>query len=318
MKEDSDDDTSTAMALMSQFDEVTLFLHKATYVRRHPSGIYNYVRFQDANIHLFKKITHLTLAEFDSLHHLAEVELQKPFDVRHQLHQETVRVPRKRQLNTQEILFFLFDIFGGSNEGNQGLEHMALKYRMSVGSVSNYFRYGLMALHKSLDEVTPRLVRWPSHAERIHMEGLVIGFPFCVFFFDGNKNKRWRPGDAKEQEKAYDGYKKCHCWALLVFCDIFGRFIRVEISDHGAESDRSLYTNSDVCPNRESYLADGQHGMADMGFAGDGELVVPYKRTESASWLYRTEHYNDIRKQSMVNEWVIGFINNRYRLFLGR
>ncbi|PXF49312.1 hypothetical protein BWQ96_00886 [Gracilariopsis chorda] len=237
----------------------TLFLHKATYVRRHPSGIYNYVRFQDADIHLFKKITHLTLADFDSLHHLAEVELQEPFDVRHQLHPETVRVPRKRKLNTQEILFFLFDIFGGPNEGNQGLEHMALKYGMSVGSVSNYFRHGLMALHKSLDEVTPRLVRWTSHEERLNMERLLVGFPFCVFFVDGNKSKRWRAGDEKEQETAYDGYKKCHCWALLVFCDIFGRFIRVEISDHGAESDRSLYTNSDVHRNCESYLADGQH-----------------------------------------------------------
>lgn len=65
------------------------------------------------------------------------------------------------------------------------------------------------------------------------MEGLVIGFTNCVFFIDGNKYRRWRPGDAAEQERAYDGYKKTHAWSIIVCCDLFGRFIQFYITDHG-------------------------------------------------------------------------------------
>lgn len=88
--------------------------------------------------------------------------------------------------------------------------------------------------------------------------------------------------------------------------------------DHGVESDRNLYTSSDVHHNTELYISNGQHGMADMWFAVDGELFVPYKRNESTSWFYRAKHNKEIRKRIMVNERGIRFINNRYRLFLGR
>lgn len=55
-----------------------------------------------------------------------------------------------------------------------------------------------------------------------------------------------------------------------------------------------------------------------MRSAGDGELVVPYKRTESNSCMYKNEHNEEIRKQLMVNEWGFGFTDNRYSLFLER
>ena len=42
-----------------------------------------------------------------------------------------------------------------------------------------------------------------------------------------------------------------------------------------------------------------------MGYAGDGDLVVPYKRKESTSWLCRSMHNQDIRSQRMVNEWGV-------------
>lgn len=135
---------------------------------------------------------------------------------------------------------------------------------------------------------------------------------------DGNKNRRWRPGDNHEQEFAYDGYKHAHVWAILVICDVFGRFIWLEMTDKGAESDRTLYTESDVYRNSDQYLSLGHHGMADMAFAGVGELVVPFKTNESTSWMYRTEYNSTLRKQPMVNEWGTGFLNNRFRLFLGR
>ena len=152
---------------------------------------------------------------------------------------------------------------------------------------------------------------------RFHGRFASRAFALC-FFVDENENMRWRPGEIHEQERAYDGYKKAHVWSVLVFCDFYGRFIRLEIRDKGAESDRNLYTSSEVYQNPGDFLATGRHGMADMGFCGSGALVAPDKRNESTEWIHRSSYNKYIRGQRIVNEWGIGYINNRFRIFLGR
>lgn len=291
---------------------------KAKYARRPASNVYRDIRDIDPDVTLFEKTTHLSRDEFDALHTLALPYLLRPMDVRNEYDTGSVRSARRRRLSTDELLFFFFDIMGGSNEGSVGTERIAHRYGISVGTVSNYFRHSLFSVYEALDAIEPRLVSWPGAEKRATAEGLIMGFPKCVFFVDGNKARRWRPGENSEQERAYDGYKKTHVWSILVFCDLFGAFTRIEISDKGAESDRNFYTNSEVYKSTESFLSAGQHGMADMGFGGDGALVVPYKRNESTEWLFRTTHNRYIRSQRMVNEWGIGYINNRYRVFLGK
>ena len=60
----------------------------------------------------------------------------------------------------------------------------------------------------------------------------------------------------------------------------------------------------------------------DMGFGGSGALqrtmVVAYKRNEGTEWIHRSSYNRYIRRQRIVNEWEIGYINNRFRIFLGR
>lgn len=70
-------------------------------------------------------------------------------------------------------------------------------------------------------------------------------------------------------------------WSVLVLCDLYGPFIRLEISDKGSESDRILYTSVEVYQNPGDFFATGQYGMVDMGFDGSVALVVPEKRNES-------------------------------------
>ena len=146
------------------------------------------------------------------------------------------------------------------------------------------------------------------------MERMLIDIPSCVF--NGSKNRRWRPKDSETRERAEDSYKKAHVFSVMVFSDLFGRFIRIEITDKGAESDRTIYVPSDICKRGDLHLSGALHGMADMEFSGDGDLVVPYKRNESTSWLYRSRHNQDISSQRMVKEWGIGFISKRFRLFI--
>ena len=105
---------------------------------------------------------------------------------------------------------------------------------------------------------------------------------------------------------------------MFVFCDFLGRFIRVEISDKGTESDRNMYTNLDVYRVSDHFLCTGQHRMGDMYFAWKGALVVAYKKNQCTERMLRTCYNRHIKRQRMVKEWGIGFINNRFRICLER
>lgn len=162
-------------------------------------------------------------------------------------------------------------------------EGLALKsstflWCLSTDTVLDCFRHALFALHKTLDAMVPRLICWPDAAELETMTGMITGFPDCFYLVDRNKNGRWRPEDNHEQERAYDGYKHAHLWAIMVFCDVFGRFIRLEMTAKGAEIDRTLYTESNVYGDPDQNLSAGQHGMADMDFGKDGELAFQDER----------------------------------------
>ena len=117
----------------------------------------------------------MTREYFDDLHELAESDLLKPFDVRH-IHgdRNAFRTPRKRRLDTSELLFMFPDIYSGPNDGGLGVERVPEKYGVSPGTVSNYFRHVLFGLHKSLKSPDPQLTRWPNVEERKDIEGLMI------------------------------------------------------------------------------------------------------------------------------------------------
>ena len=139
------------------------------------------------------------------------------------------------------------------------------------------------------------------------MEGRLIGFPSCVFF-DGNKNRRWRPKDLQMQEGACHGYKKAHVWWI--------HQKRNHRQSCGVRQNtfRSIqtFTKGDI-----STFSEHTTGWHTWGLL-ETDYVFPYKRNESTSWLYRSMHNQEIRSQRNFNEWGIGFSSNRFRLFLVR
>ena len=160
-------------------------------MRRMDRHRYQIIREQDPDVNLFETLTHFTCSEFDDLHSLDATELARPMDVRQEHGAlNDFRMPRRRRLDTQEVLFLLFEVLGGANEGGQGQVALAHNYGISTGTLSNYIRHSLFAVFKCLDSIEPRLISWPSAEERAEMHGLIIGFPKCVFFVDGNKTSR--------------------------------------------------------------------------------------------------------------------------------
>lgn len=78
---------------------------KARYVRRVPSGIYNFIHEQDADISLFARITNLSRSTFDALHTISESELKQKLDMQSKHATVSIRLSIKQKLSTQEMHF---------------------------------------------------------------------------------------------------------------------------------------------------------------------------------------------------------------------
>ena len=110
-----------------------------------------------------------------------------------------------------------------------------------------------------------------------------------------------------------------HCFAVLLWTDVYGVIIRLEITLQGHRHDRGIYNDSDTyrCPS--IYFTDDEVAMADKGFEGDGaHIIFPVKRRRNNNFPLRAQMNRDIRMQRIRNEWSIGLLSNRFRLFLGR
>lgn len=129
------------------------------------------------------------------------------------------------------------------------MQRSACPYGFLIETKSYYFRPVLFALCQMINQRFLDMISWPEPKERFEIEGLIIEFQKCVFFVDGNKSRRWRPGDYQTKIEAYDGHKKHRAWSISVYNDIFGRFICLKISKGGAQSDRFMYTTSPVYQN---------------------------------------------------------------------
>jgi DDE superfamily endonuclease len=105
---------------------------------------------------------------------------------------------------------------------------------------------------------------------------------------------------------------------VLVLCDVFGDFIRLDITLNGVDHDRMVFNNSAPCLQPELHFTDGEWVMSDSGFQGDGPIVFPFKKNQGLAFAHRGRWNRDIRKQRRLNEWGIGAVNNRWRLFLER
>lgn len=135
---------------------------------------------------------------------------------------------------------------------------------------------------------------------------------------DGNKGRCFRSKDEDAQARKYDGYNKCHFYSTMVMTDIFGRYIWVETVNVDGEKDKSLYIASDVVTDSTRFLSSGEIGLADIGYKGFSRLEYPDKKSRNLQFPFRSIRNKAIIGVIMVNEWAMGYVNNRYQIFLGR
>jgi len=127
------------------------------------------------------------------------------------------------------MIFLTLVLLRGGDEGALPIRTVAFNIGVSPATVSNYFYHCTFALHDMFMLACP--IVWPSAAERREMESLVNGFPSRIIFVDGTKVFRWRPTDAQEQLRAYDGHHHFHCFSVLVWRD-FWQLVCSELCGH--------------------------------------------------------------------------------------
>jgi len=105
----------------------------------------------------------------------------------------------------------------------------------------------------------------------------------------------------------------------LVWVDVFGLIVRVDVYAPGSCHDRRLFTQTSPQLSPATYFDGEQHAIGDTGFIGSSRvLVFPFRRNTDETGVDRDAWNTDIRRSRIRNEWGIGDVKNRFRLFLGR
>jgi DDE superfamily endonuclease len=227
-----------------------------------------------------------------------------------------MKKPRARKLLTEEQIILYLTTLGGSNEGGIGHVSLGVTFRLSEGTVTNYIHHVSIKVHRVMKEFNP--IVWPTAEERAAMQGLLIWFPDVIGFVDGNKTRRWRPKDTIRQKLALDGHKHAYVFSILLWMDIYGFYIHLDFSEVGAKHDRALFNKSHVMQHLDALFIGNEVLMTDMWFTGEGTIVCPFKSGRALHFELRGLWNQMIRKQRMINEWGVGYIRNRHRMFLGR
>jgi DDE superfamily endonuclease len=292
---------------------------KAEYVRVGGTGKYQAVRNSHDPL-LFQAYVRMSTDDFDYILGMAREDVDKPLnhDLRFTCAENDARQPRKRILDAADLLFLYLHALRGGTKGGQGVRMLADTHGVSKSMISIYFAHAAHALFTALSADEEMRVKWPTAAERLAMRDTIVGFPMAVFFVDGTKITRFRPTDPNRQEALYHGHHHKHCSGVLVWSNVYGTTIRLGFLGDGCRHDRGIYNSS--CPNTTPtlYFSPGEVCIGETGFVGEGDhLICPFKKNQGALYRWREMWNRDIRKQRIRNEWGLGFLMNRWRVFLG-
>jgi hypothetical protein len=137
------------------------------------------------------------------------------------------------------ILFLV--MFRGPVEGSLGILHVSTLFGVSGDTASYLFKHTVCAVRRSPKQIGPPLIAWYGPAKRKAMRGLISGFPVAIGFVDGTKERTFRPGDPISYELRCDGHHHFHAHSVLAWCDVFGDFMRLDISLHGVDHDQMMF-----------------------------------------------------------------------------
>lgn len=156
----------------------------------------------------------------------------------------------------------------------------------------------------------------PGVEERPDIRGLACRSPNCAAFVDGTKKYRFRPLSKKFEEERLSGHHKKLFYSLLVWNDVYGIVICVEINLSAMVHGRGKYRNSDPYCYLQDFFADDKAVIEDKGFQGKGLHIIYASICDMCSSVAYLGSFNkDIGEKWISNEWSISHILSRLRSF---
>ena len=78
-----------------------------------------------------------------------------------------------------------------------------------------------------------------------------------------------------------------HCYLAVFWKDVFGKIIRLEISEEPRHNDKNILNNTRVAQFSEEFYGDKEKAVVDTGFISCGSRIISlYKRNQTS---YQTE-----------------------------
>jgi hypothetical protein len=207
-----------------------------------------------------------------------------------------------------QLLVFLFRV---GKEGSGGsASAVASHFRIGQGSVHNYVRRCVKALHEIKEEV----VFWPNQEERTEMKNRLaaLGFRHCIGIVDGTLIVL--DTQPEKYHECYYSRKSVYAINVMIICDDRKRITYYYAGWPGSTHDNRVFRNSKIFRKRAEYFDFGEYLLGDSAYSLSSIMVQAFKKQQAAAELPRSEEYFNtmLAHVRIASEHCIGMLKGRF------
>lgn len=148
------------------------------------------------------------------------------------------------------------------------------------------------------------------------MQVLVFGSTKCLGLVDRTKQSVYRPADKAYQQDMYGSHHVIDFYAVLVWTNVLEVITRVDTTLMGSRHDSGIYNDFNSYKTLDNSFSRGYWSLQTCWEWQPYRLstLTGPRRLVRISDKLQTRH----RSQLVRDEWLIGLIKDRFRIFLAR
>jgi hypothetical protein len=208
-----------------------------------------------------------------------------------------------------QLLVFLWRI--GKEGSGGGTLSVSSYFGIGKGSVVNYVRRCVKALHKLKDDV----VYWPDEEEREMMKTRLSasGFHHCIGILD----RTLIVLDSRPEKfgECYYSRKSCYALHVLVVCNDRKQITYYYPGWPGSTHDNRVFCNSKLFCNRRDYFNYAKYLLGDSAYSQSSIMVHAFKKHSRSAHLPQDLHtFNTLLAQVRIaSEHCIGILKGCFQ-----
>jgi len=276
---------------------------RAPYRRHYPMDVYTALSARPDD---FLRQCNFTIDEFDDLHAELKNSIRRPRNVQGKFKrlEQAVRKNFPCFMNTENrLLMVLIALASGGK-----LKDIAARFGTSMGIVH-------LDLHHIIPIICRKLVteiEWPSVLMRQGLRALTPAFPSVIGALDATTSEIRRP--IRNERQYYRGDKPYHGIIHQMIVDNSGCILNVDGPALGRTADVAVYRRSAVGENPGLFLSAGECLLADGGYPGNPEIIIPPTAPERKGNPLNAQYHREIQKHRVIVEHVFGRIQLLWKI----